>query len=57
MVCSGLWWFACTSLVSLPIVANSGGDVWWFAGICANCGGLRGFIVVVCGGLSPGPGK
>ena len=43
MVCGGLWWFSCISLVSLPIVPNDGGDLccgglWWFAVICC---GLR----------------
>ena len=47
VVCSGLQWFAVVcgglsaSLVSLPIVPNSGGDLWWFAVICGGCGGLR----------------
>ena len=40
MVCGGLWWFACISLVSLPIVPNSG----------VLCGRLRWFVVV-CGGF------
>ena len=44
VVCSGLRWFA---WFSLPIVPNSGGDLWWFALIC---GGLWSFAVV-CGGL------
>ena len=35
VVCGGL---PVSSLVTLPIVPNSGGDLWWFA--------------VVCGGLS-----
>ena len=47
VVCSGLWWFACITLVSQPIVPKSGGALWWFAVIC---GGLRWFAVV-CGGL------
>ena len=33
-ISSGLWWFACIYLVSLPIVPNCGGDLrwsmWWF---------------------------
>ena len=40
------------------IVPNSGGDVWWFAGVCGGlrwfvvvCGGLWWFVVI-CGGLS-----
>ena len=41
--CGGLGWFACFPLFSLPIVPNSGGDLWWFALIC---GGLRWFAVV-----------
>ena len=41
VVCGGLWWFDCSYLVSLPIVPNSGGDLWWFAVICGGCGGLR----------------
>ena len=41
MVCG-----ACISLVSLPIVPNSGGDLWWFAVICVGCGGLQWFVVV-----------
>ena len=44
----GLWWFAYISLVSLPIVPNSGGDLWSFAMICFH---LWSFAVV-CGGLS-----
>ena len=36
-----------SSLVTLPIVRNSGGDLWWFA---VMCGGLWWFAVV-CGGL------
>ena len=48
MVCGGFWWFACISLVSLPIVPNSGGDLWWFAVIC---GGVQWFAMV-CGDLS-----
>ena len=46
MVCGGLpafRWFACFPLFSLPIVPNSGGDLWWFAVIC---GRLRWFWVV-----------
>ena len=34
MVCGGL---PASSLVSLPIVPNAGGDLWWFA---VMCGGL-----------------
>ena len=34
VVCGGLWWFVCISLVSLPIVQNSGGDLRWFAVVC-----------------------
>ena len=51
-------WFACISLVSLPIVPNSGGDLWLFAVICGGlwlfavaCGRLWWFVMV-CGGLS-----
>ena len=58
MVCGGLP--TGISLVSLPIVPNSGGDLWWFAGICANCGGLWWFAGVYCGGLRwfvPRPGE
>ena len=59
MVCGGLRWFACFPLFSLPIVPNSGGDLWWFAVICAIlwwsfavvCGSL-GWFAMVCGGLS-----
>ena len=47
VVCSGLWWFACFSPFSPPIVPNSGGGLWWFVVIC---GGLWLFAVV-CGGL------
>ena len=47
VVCSGLRWFACFPLFSLPIIPNSGGDLWWFAMIC---GGLWSFAVV-CDGL------
>ena len=47
VVCSGLRWFACFPLFSLPIVPNSGGDLWWFAVICA----ILWWFVVVCGGL------
>ena len=36
VVGSGLWWFACISLVSLPIIPNSGGDLWSFAVICGR---------------------
>ena len=43
-ICSGL---PASSLVTLPIVPNSGGDLWWFA---VKCGGLWWFAVV-CGGL------
>ena len=62
VVCSGLRWFviACFPLFSLPIIPNSGGDLWWFAVICGDlwwlwsfavvCGRLRWFVVV-CGGL------
>ena len=31
VVCSGLRWFACFPLFSLPIIPNFGGDLWWFA--------------------------
>ena len=48
MVCGGLRWFACFPLFSLPIVPNSGGDLWLFAVIC---GGL-GWFAMVCGGLT-----
>ena len=48
VVCGGFWRFACISLVSLPIVPNSGGDLWWFAVIC---GGVQWFAMV-CGDLS-----
>ena len=58
MVYGGLRWFACFPLFSLPIVPNSGGDLWWFAVICGRlwwfavvCGGL-GWFAMVCGGLS-----
>ena len=58
VVCSGLRWFACFPLFSLPIIPNSGGDLWWFAVICGGlwsfavvCGRLRWFAMV-CGGLS-----
>ena len=37
----------------IPIIPNSGGDLWWFAVICGGlwsfavvCGGLRWFVVV-----------
>ena len=47
---SGLQWFVvvcgglpASSLVSLPIVPNSGGDLWRFA---VMFGGLRWFVVV-----------
>ena len=52
VVCSVLRWFviACFPLFSLPIIPNSGGDLWWFAVICGGCGRLRCFVVV-CGGL------
>ena len=50
--CGGLGWFACFPLFSLPIVPNSGGDLWWFALIC---GGLRWFavvcLIVICTGI------
>ena len=46
--CGSLRWFACFPLFSLPIVPNSGGDLWWFALIC---GGLWS-LAVVCDGLS-----
>ena len=39
----GLQWFSCISLVSLPIVPNAGGDLWWFVVVC---GGLWWFAVV-----------
>ena len=45
---SGLRWFACFPLFSLPIVPNSCVDLWWFAVIC---GRLWSFAMV-CGGLS-----
>ena len=55
VVCSGLRWFACFTLFSLPIIPNSGGDLWWFAVICGRlwsfavvCGRLRWFAMV-CG--------
>ena len=55
MVCGG---FACFPLFSLPIIPNSGGDLWWFAVMCGGlwsfavvCGHLRWFAMV-CGGLS-----
>ena len=44
MVCGGL---PVSSLVTLPIVPNSGGNLWWFV---VMCGGLWWFAVV-CGGL------
>ena len=44
MVCGGL---PASSLVTLHIVPNSGGGLWWFAVVC---GGLRRFAMV-CGGL------
>ena len=47
MVYSGSQWFVCFPLFSLPIVPNSGGDLWWFAVIC---GRLWSFAVV-CAGL------
>ena len=50
VVCGGLSafrWFACFPQFSLPIIPNSGGDLWWFAVIC---GRLRWFVIV-CGGL------
>ena len=44
---------ACFLLFSLPMVPNSGGDLWWFAVICGRLssfavvwGGLRWFAVV-----------
>ena len=40
---SGLRWFACFPLFSLPIVPNSCVDLWWFAVICGH---LRWFAVV-----------
>ena len=40
MVCGGL---PASYLVTLPIVPNSGGGLWWFA---VGCGGLRWFAVV-----------
>ena len=47
-----------SSLVTLPIVPNSGGDLRWFAVMCGGlwwfavvCGDLRWFAVI-CGGLS-----
>ena len=48
MVCLHLSrWF-----LSLSIVPNSGGDLWWFAVVCGGfCGGLR-WSAMVCGGLS-----
>ena len=46
VVCSGLRWFACFPLFSLPI--GTSGDLWWFAVIC---GRLWSFAMV-CGGLS-----
>ena len=45
VVCSGL---PASSLVTLPIILNSGGDLSWFA---VMCGGLWWFAVI-CGGLS-----
>ena len=58
VVCSGLRWFACFPLFSLPIIPNSGGDLWWFAMMCGGlwsfavvCGRFRWFAMV-CGGLS-----
>ena len=55
MVCGGL---PASSLVTLPIVPNSGGDLWWFAVMYGGlwwfavvCGSLRWFAMV-CGGLS-----
>ena len=51
------WWFAvvcgglpASSLVSLLIVRNSGGDLWWFAVMCGGFSGLQWFVVV-CGDL------
>ena len=41
MVCGGL---PASSLVSLPIVPNSDGDLWRFAVVLVVCGDLR----VVC---------
>ena len=48
MVCGGS---PVSSLVTLPIVPNSGGDLWWFAVInvwwfVVVCGSLRWFAVV-----------
>ena len=40
MVCGGL---PASSLVTLPILPNPGGDLWWFA---VMCGGLWWFAVV-----------
>ena len=48
VVCSGLRWFACFPLFSLPIVPNSGGDLCHFVVVC---GGL-GWFAMVCDGLS-----
>ena len=58
VVCGGL---PASSLVSLLIVRNSGGNLCWFAVMCGGfgdvwwfavvCGGLRWFAVI-CGGLS-----
>ena len=48
VVCGGL---PASSLVSLPTVPNSGGDLWWFAVMCGGFGGLWWFAVI-CGGLS-----
>ena len=51
MDCGGL---PASFLVSLPIVPNSGGDLWWFAVMCGGFGGFGGlwWFVVVCGDLS-----
>ena len=53
MVCGGL---PASSLISLPIVPNSGGDLWWFAVMCGGFGGLQWFVTlwwfsVISGGL------
>ena len=49
VVCGGL---PASSLVSLPIVQNSGAsDLWWFAVMCGGFDGLWWFAVI-CGGLS-----
>ena len=46
MVCGGL---PASSLVSLPIVPNSGGDLWWCAVMCGGFGGLWWFAMICCG--------